>query len=483
MYGRSGQRPRGEEQTLLADEVLLEIARLYGRQKSAEAKPAALLARVDGKPVAWRFQHKARTSSLTPPPAAVILTQMAMTLQPGETLGQFALVLNYTPTDWCLGLSWLLGIRYVLYPGVEGRATALRTGVDDVESTGFPAWDLSRWAWKVRYDRTGARFRGTQADDIKPIVESVSGAAEYAQLAFGGVAFRPPPTIPPGQSFVALPGNAFREDLFMRTACALVDSTWKHGGGRPVGRSGHNIGAIAVGPDDRILGWAVNVSEVSKCFHAESLLVFKLRSSGAAMAGLRIFCTLEPCHMCAGMITTLCKGAEVIYAMGDPKIKNSSLARGRNNCRQRASTTMDSESETIPALLARLKTEDRVANNTTGFLDHQTAARSAFRRSAAKMGNLRDTYGSPSPGVNQLVRRLNATEGTLEAAAERRRMLTGLLDVHVATPTRGSLDHLGVDVPRLGPQARWLGANKGMHIPFVSYLATFLKGLEQNAIQ
>jgi hypothetical protein len=56
----------------------------------------------------------------------------------------------------------------------------------------------------------------------------------------------PPPDIRSGQGFIPKRGDAFRDDLVIRTAFALVNKTWKHGGGKPMELAENNIGAITI---------------------------------------------------------------------------------------------------------------------------------------------------------------------------------------------------------------------------------------------
>ena len=136
-----------------------------------------------------------------------------------------------------------------------------------------------------------------------------------------------------------------------------------------------NIGALAVAPNDCILGWAVNVSQVSRCCHAESLLILGLLRKGYNLANLRlrIYCTLEPCHMCAGMITTFCPNAKVIYGMADSNIQNSCLARKRRGCEQLLAKTILNNDVTIPAFCLQLREQFGADGPITGFLDAPNA--------------------------------------------------------------------------------------------------------------
>lgn len=468
-----------------ADELLARLALNYGNPSGNKAARAALLVKISGKAETWRVECKA-TDPGGPPPAAKILTTLAKRLGPAEFLNDYCLALNYTPTDWCLGLAWLLRVKYVLYPG-QGGTKGLQTSTDDATNTGFPERALSTWDWKCAFDLKTRAFtyevdsykRPTtnqlgEKTSIQAIINSVGTAELIAAISFAGVTFSRVPA--PNDGFIPMPGNAFRDDAFVRTAFALVNQTWKHGGGRQDGLAGHNIGAVAVGQDDRILGWAVNVSEVSRCFHAESLLVVKLLGSGIDLKNikLRIYATLEPCQMCSGLITTMCPGAKVIYGMPDAKIKNSSLARKRNGCEQVLCTTIVNFDETIPSMLARLKDAGRF-DNTTGFLDAPRAARGAFQGAKTSLDKTPGTIRVAQGKADTTLAQIN------QLPKDRQRALAALLDVRPETrpfaSTKNKFDGLDLAVPavqRTPPQLVWGGPTMRAHLPFVQYLHDFL---------
>jgi tRNA(Arg) A34 adenosine deaminase TadA len=412
-------------------------------------------------------------------PSARILTTIAKRLGSEEFLGDYCLVLNFLPTDWCLGLAWLLKVKYVLYLS-NSEPKALKTSTDAMGNDGFPAWKLSTWKWACTFNHTTRIFQydvdskkyASQSQlnekaSIKAIVDSLESAQVIDKLDFGGVDLTSPP--PPVWNFTPKPRDALREDLFVRTAFALVNQTWKQAAdGRPPGLSGHNIGVIAVGEDDKIVGWAVNVSEVSRCFHAESLLIQRLLAKGLRPGGqrLRFYATLEPCQMCAGMFTTLWPGAEVIYGMADDKIVNNSLARKRNGCIQRLATTCVNQDETIPSLLAKLKTQ--TGFNTTGFLDAPNAARRVFSGAQDKVS-----------AVPNLIRGLDQKLAAVDnLPPDRRRQMVALLNVRSGIPRQNDRPNIaGLDLarPLQQPKLLWVGVNWKMHFPFILYLDDFLR--------
>jgi tRNA(adenine34) deaminase len=82
------------------------------------------------------------------------------------------------------------------------------------------------------------------------------------------------------------------------------------------------VGAIVVSPSGEILARGNNrvLRDHDPTAHAE---IVALRESGAAvqnyrLAGCTLFCTLEPCAMCAGAILHA-RIARLLYAAPDPK--------------------------------------------------------------------------------------------------------------------------------------------------------------------
>lgn len=83
---------------------------------------------------------------------------------------------------------------------------------------------------------------------------------------------------------------------------------------------GHNIGALLVGNEGQILSWGVNTVHKNGTYHAEVNTLQRFYTIWPSMPpGCRLFTTLKPCSMCAGMFMTV-KGdqCDVIYAQNDP---------------------------------------------------------------------------------------------------------------------------------------------------------------------
>src|SRR5262249_41962051 len=134
-----------------ADELLVKLVLKLGRTGAPARTPhAALLVDVSGRPADWRVTHKATGDGGINLPSAKLLTTQAKSLGPADFLNGSCLVLNYTPTDWCLGLAWLLKVKYVVYYTSTG-VKALKTSTDALGVSGFPEWTLSTWIWNCTY--------------------------------------------------------------------------------------------------------------------------------------------------------------------------------------------------------------------------------------------------------------------------------------------------------------------------------------------
>jgi tRNA(adenine34) deaminase len=82
------------------------------------------------------------------------------------------------------------------------------------------------------------------------------------------------------------------------------------------------VGAVVVSPAGEVIARGSNrvLSDSDPTAHAE---IVALRSAGAALGNYRLlgctlYCTLEPCSMCAGAILHA-RVARLVYAAADPK--------------------------------------------------------------------------------------------------------------------------------------------------------------------
>jgi tRNA(Arg) A34 adenosine deaminase TadA len=111
--------------------------------------------------------------------------------------------------------------------------------------------------------------------------------------------------------------------IYMMAAYALVSSR-KFGATNVAG--GKNIGVLLVSPDGKIIGCGVNTNKDNGTFHAEVNCLqsfYKYNKNGFAgfPPNSRLYSTLEPCEMCAGMIWESAADPAkflVYYGMVDP---------------------------------------------------------------------------------------------------------------------------------------------------------------------
>lgn len=83
---------------------------------------------------------------------------------------------------------------------------------------------------------------------------------------------------------------------------------------------GANIGAVLVSRTGSILAWSLNTKEFNSTMHAEVNLLqsYYLLTAEADLRGTRLYTTLKPCRMCAGMIAYYGRGEiEVFYGQND----------------------------------------------------------------------------------------------------------------------------------------------------------------------
>lgn len=111
-----------------------------------------------------------------------------------------------------------------------------------------------------------------------------------------------------------MPGIFPRDEHFMRLALAEAQAAAEHGD--------VPVGAVVV-RDGQVVGAAHNERELraDPTAHAE---VLALRAAALALGGWRLhstvlYCTLEPCPMCAGAIQQA-RVARVVYGAPDQKV-------------------------------------------------------------------------------------------------------------------------------------------------------------------
>jgi tRNA(Arg) A34 adenosine deaminase TadA len=92
---------------------------------------------------------------------------------------------------------------------------------------------------------------------------------------------------------------------------------------KPLFQYNRPVAAVLISREGKVLDWALNTNAVNKTLHAELNLVqsFYRKFGSKLPAGSKLFTTLKPCKMCAGMLFDAAedmRSFEVIYAEDDP---------------------------------------------------------------------------------------------------------------------------------------------------------------------
>jgi len=172
--------------------------------------------------------------------------------------------------------------------------------------------------------------------------------------------------------------------LYMMLAFALVQSGVGNSG------EGHNIGAVLVAPDGALLGWGLNTARKNYTFHAElnAIQDFYHRTNQPLPEGCRMYTTLKPCQMCAGMIRDAARRPEtlrVFFAQDDQSTGSTALdeLQGVQRLLGRESDIFSEVpfviSKAKALRLERLRAESDAANRlATGWRDSRLAHRTAY---------------------------------------------------------------------------------------------------------
>lgn len=111
-----------------------------------------------------------------------------------------------------------------------------------------------------------------------------------------------------------------RDEIFMLTAYSIVLKGWQTSTSGP-GIRGYNIGSVLVNPTNDIVCWARNSVSITdnQTQHGEVRLMTNYLGicGGGTLDGYRIYTTLEPCAMCAGMMV-MARLTETIWGQKDP---------------------------------------------------------------------------------------------------------------------------------------------------------------------
>lgn len=316
----------------------------------------------------------ATTGATGPGTAALTLLQNVLTrMDKGD------LYTTYTPTDADLGMARICRIRAAYhYNGAQIRRYKPE---DPVGITGFTsaqpnAGEISQVKIKSTTSATGytaiptdpatggagwltavlARGSGVTWYDTNGETTLTTAATAPVHTAILAPVLTPVPTVT--RPILAARGDATRESLFMTITYALLHATWT----RHSTQDGNKVACILVDPSDRIVSWGLNMARGvgNPTWHGE---VVTLRQHLAALnrtalgPGYKIYTTLKPCYMCAGLIGQIApRGMTVIFGQDDPQIRNSTLDRNAATYEQKATGILRTATESFPQALDRLMT-------------------------------------------------------------------------------------------------------------------------------
>jgi tRNA(Arg) A34 adenosine deaminase TadA len=197
--------------------------------------------------------------------------------------GRIYISSTMNPTVMCRGMAEFIGVGITLVPPMEQQVQGVVHGVNP-------------YAKQPREEYGNIQtFRKLSPQAILP-----------------QIGFRSFPTWPLGEdpNFGNLESETKESGfhtvhrIYMMIAFALVAA--RH---RDHKVSGHNIGAVIVAPSGKLISWGVNTRYENYTFHAEvnALQSYYARRQTGLPRGTRIYTTLKPCKMCAGMIRMACE--------------------------------------------------------------------------------------------------------------------------------------------------------------------------------
>ena len=145
------------------------------------------------------------------------------------------------------------------------------------------------------------------------VIDFASGCGPFTEIEMMAPGFQPVPNLETQQTT--------SNDFWMSLAKNLAETTpTKSRENSPLFERDRKVAAILVSRDGKLLGNAINRNSSNRTLHAEINLVqsFYARTGTALPRGCRIYSTLKPCKMCAGMIWHSSEETQIIYDQFDP---------------------------------------------------------------------------------------------------------------------------------------------------------------------
>lgn len=249
-------------------------------------------------------------------------------LQSNENLNRGWLALSYRPTAACIGMAMLLGIRRIVWrQGDINHSATIANGVI-AYTNGAPAI-LSQ-----------PPLNGNAYVLPDPLPNLRRAFPVMGHLVNN--VFRPPH----GTANLIQSMHA-ADDVVKDNTCLLLAfaiASIGHGSrnnnrNRTAAYDGQNIASVLVDSNYQIVGWGINTNTSHASLHGEINLIrsYQANNMNALPAGGKLFTTLEPCAMCAGMIVhTAGEGNnfEVVSGQRDEQVGYSALRNpnGRDGC-------------------------------------------------------------------------------------------------------------------------------------------------------
>ena len=246
--------------------------------------------------------------------------------------------LSYPPSEIELGMIWRAKIRNIYFahslnPLVIGQYKVTNDGCELTKSSPLTVKTLSD-EQKQLIEASEPQLKIAMSNPIdkremnQNVVESLKrGLAEIGSA----------PIVDNRPSYKT-------DEDFMRIVLSLVDRSWNSRDAtlKPRDRvAGNNIGAIMVDANNRIIGWGLNYRGNNHTLHAETMMIqhyLRENNLDKLPEGIRIYTSLQCCHMCAGHIAELGKNIKVIYAQRDTFQNESASQRHINGCSEAPTT-------------------------------------------------------------------------------------------------------------------------------------------------